>query len=136
MAHAILRISTVIQSVTSPRRRVRGPGLQGLVGRMTSRGATFGVVYRWLSVRATAVLAAGHVALAAEPWRVAEQPDLKLALEKAPVLQTESLGEPARGTNPWEHDLVPNPDGKSWDVLQWYMEYGPGGRQQLYIIDL
>jgi hypothetical protein len=35
---------------------------------------------------------------------------LKQALERAPVLQTESLGEPARGVNTWEHWLVPNPD--------------------------
>src|SRR5437867_4461441 len=36
----------VIQSVMSPRCRVRGPGLQRLVGRVPSRGATFDVVYR------------------------------------------------------------------------------------------
>jgi hypothetical protein len=30
---------------------------------------------------------------------------------------------------------VPNPDGKSWDVLQWYLEYN-WGRQELFIIDL
>ncbi len=35
-----------IQSVISPRRRVRGPGLQKLVGRVPSRGATFDVVYK------------------------------------------------------------------------------------------
>jgi len=32
-----------------------------------------------------------------KPWRVADQPGLKQALESAPLLQTESLGEPARG---------------------------------------
>ncbi len=35
-----------IQSVISPRRRVRGPGLQKLVGRVPSRGAVFDVVYK------------------------------------------------------------------------------------------
>ena len=52
---------------------------------------------------------------------------LKQALEHAPVLQTESLGEPARGVNVWERWLVPNPDGKSWDLLQIYFKeyYGP-----------
>lgn len=60
-------------------------------------------------------------------WRVSEQPELKEALERAPVLQTESLGEPARGVNVWERWLVPNPDGKSWDLLQIYFKeyYGP-----------
>jgi outer membrane protein assembly factor BamB len=70
-----------------------------------------------------------------EPWPVVEQPELKEALENAPVLQTESLGEPARGVNVWERWLVPNHDGKSWDVLQIYFKeyYGP---TWLYAVDL
>ena len=62
-----------------------------------------------------------------EAWPVVEQPELKQALENAPVLRTESLGEPARGVNVWERWLVPNPDGKSWDLLQIYFKeyYGP-----------
>ncbi len=43
------------------------------------------------------------------PWRATEQPELK----QAPVLQTESLGEPARWVNVWERWMVPNRDGKS-----------------------
>ncbi len=60
-------------------------------------------------------------------WRASEQPELKEALERAPVLQTESLGEPARGVNVWERWLVPNLDGQSWDLLQIYFKeyYGP-----------
>ena len=50
------------------------------------------------------------------PWGTVDQPDLKQALEKAPVLQTESLGEPARGVN--ERWFVPNLDGRTWDMLQ------------------
>ena len=86
----------------------------------------------WIGVCVAAVL---NVAVASEAWRVAEQPDLQQALEKAPVLQTESLGEPARGVNVWERWLVPNLDGKSWDVLQIYFKeyYGP---TWLYAIDL
>jgi hypothetical protein len=42
----------------------------------------------WLLVVA-ALVASSH---AVEPWRTAEQPDLKQALKKAPLLQTESLG--------------------------------------------
>ncbi|HOW71021.1 MAG TPA: hypothetical protein PKY77_10505 [Phycisphaerae bacterium] len=64
---------------------------------------------------------------AGEPWHAADQPELKQTLEQAPTLQTESLGEPARGVNVWERWLVPNPDGKRWDVLQVYFKeyYGP-----------
>lgn len=88
---------------------------------------------QWLL--AAMILVAGWGPAAAEPWRAAEQPDLKQALETAPALQTESLGEPARGVNTWEHWLVPNPDGKSWDVLQVYFKeyYGP---TWLYAFDL
>jgi len=64
-----------------------------------------------------------------------EQPGLKESLEKAPTLPVESLGEPARGVNVWEHWMVPNPDGQSWDVLQVYFKeyYGP---TWLYVFDL
>jgi hypothetical protein len=73
----------------------------------------------------------GWSVAASEPWRAVEQPELKQLLEEAPVLPTESLGEPARGVQPWEHWSVPNPDGKSWDVLQWYLEYGWGSKNYL-----
>jgi len=61
---------------------------------------------------AAVMLVASRCPAAAEPWRAAEQPELKQALEQAPALRTESLGEPARGANVWERWLVPNPDGK------------------------
>ncbi|MBN2270857.1 MAG: hypothetical protein JXN61_09600 [Sedimentisphaerales bacterium] len=62
-----------------------------------------------------------------EAWLAVEQPELKEALEAAPVLKTESLSEPALGVNVWERWMVPNPDGQSWDVLQIYFKeyYGP-----------
>jgi hypothetical protein len=84
---------------------------------------------------AAMIVAAGSAAAMGEPWRTVEQPALKQALEKAPVLQTESLGEPARGVNVWERWLVPNPGGNSWDVLQVYFKeyYGP---TWLHVIDL
>ena len=71
----------------------------------------------------------------AATWDFVEQPELKQALEDAPVLQAESLGEPARGVNVWERWLVPNPDGKSWDLLQIYFKeyYGP---TWLFAVDL
>ena len=75
-----------------------------------------------VSVGAAAMLIGTHARSAGEPWRVVEQPDLEQALESARVLQTESLGEPARGVNVWERWMVPNMDGKSWDVLQIYFK--------------
>jgi hypothetical protein len=71
---------------------------------------------------AAAVMLIASAVAATDPWRVVEQPDLKQALEQAPVLRTESLGEPARGVNVWERWFVPNPDGKSWDLLQIYFK--------------
>jgi len=89
----------------------------------------------WTSVLAASLFAQAGGAAAAGPWRAADQPELKESLEKAPLLQTESLGEPARGVNVWERWLVPNLDGKTWDLLQIYFKeyYGP---TWLYAIDL
>jgi len=89
----------------------------------------------WMVWCAAVALLAGRGHAAGEPWRAAEQPELKQALEQATLLQTESLGEPARGVNTWEHWMVPNPDGKTWDVLQLYFKeyYGP---TWLHAIDL
>ena len=53
-------------------------------------------------------------------WRIADQPNLKQELENAQTLNTESLGESARGVNVWERWFVPNHDGKSWVLLQIY----------------
>jgi len=76
---------------------------------------------------AAAIWAVTPPLIAGQPWCVLEQPELKQALENAPVLQTESLGEPARAVNVWERWMVPNLDGKSWDALQMYFKeyYGP-----------
>ncbi len=81
----------------------------------------------WIGFFAGALLEVGPAVSAQDPWPVAEQPELKGALENAPLLRTESLGEPARGVNVWERWFVPNHDGKSWDVLQIYFKeyYGP-----------
>ena len=90
---------------------------------------------RWVVLCAFVTLLAGRESAAREPWPAVEQPELEQALEHAPLLQTESLGEPARGVNVWERWMVPNPDGESWDVLQLYFKeyYGP---TWLYVFDL
>ena len=89
----------------------------------------------WFGIGLCSVLVMSSVNVAGAPWVVVEQPDLKQALEQAPVLQTESLGEPARGVNVWERWFVPNPDGKTWDLLQIYFKeyYGP---TWLHAVDL
>ncbi len=90
---------------------------------------------RWIVCCAALTLLANRGSAAQEPRRTAEQPELKQALEQAPLLQTESLGEPARGVNVWERWMVPNPDGKTWDVLQLYFkEYYES--TWLYVFDL
>ena len=66
---------------------------------------------RWMVWCAAVTLLPCPVVAAADPWRAVEQPDLQQALEQAPLLETESLGEPARGVNVWERWMVPNPDG-------------------------
>src|SRR5262249_50794425 len=89
----------------------------------------------WMRWCGAVILALDQGAPAAEPWRAVEQPELRQALERAPVLKPEPLGEPARGVNSWENWLVPNLDGKTWDVLQVYFKdyYGP---TWLHAIDL
>ena len=89
----------------------------------------------WMAVAAALIFAVGRDTAIGDLWRAVEQPELKEALERAPVLQTKSLGEPARGVNIWERWLVPNHDGKTWDVLQIYFkEYY--GSTWLYAVDL
>jgi hypothetical protein len=89
----------------------------------------------WKALCSAAVITATRCLATDAPWPVVEQPELKQALAQAPLLQTESLGEPARGVNVWERWMVPNRDGKTWDVLQVYFKeyYGP---TWLHAIDL
>lgn len=84
---------------------------------------------------ATLLLSVFNTAALDTPWQVTGQPELKQDLEQAPKLQTESMGEPARGVNVWERWMVPNADGKSWDLLQIYFKeyYGP---TWLFAVDL
>lgn len=53
----------------------------------------------WIVWCAAVAFLMGRGSAAGEPWHAVEQPELKQALEKAPVLKTETLGEPARGCN-------------------------------------
>jgi hypothetical protein len=62
---------------------------------------------QWIALLTALAALAGRQLPAVEPWPVVEQPDLKQTLDRAPVLATESLGEPARGVNVWERWMVP-----------------------------
>src|SRR5437016_1783263 len=48
--HSIVPNNRTIHNDINPRHRVRGPGLQELVGRVPSRGGTFGVMFNFLAV--------------------------------------------------------------------------------------
>ncbi len=72
---------------------------------------------------------------AADEWRAIDQPDLKDALAAAPKLEPEALAAPARGVTSWTFQLIPNPDGKTYDALQWYFK-AYSGPTWLYACDL
>lgn len=60
---------------------------------------------------------------------------LKDEIEKAPILETENICEPVKSTRMGMLLMVPNPDNKTWDLLQIYFpEYG--GPNTIVIIDL
>ncbi len=85
-------------------------------------------------ILATAMALFGDEAVAAD-WQVVDQPDLKEQLAKAPALKPETLAAPARGVTSWTFQLVPNPDGKTYDALQWYFK-SYSGPTWLYACDL
>jgi len=86
-----------------------------------------------LTLLAGVVPCGEHVA--ATDWQAADQPDLKDQLVKAPTLKPESLAAPARGVTSWTFQLIPNPDGKTYDALQWYFK-SYSGPTWLYACDL
>ena len=81
-----------------------------------------------------AILVAGSVAATAE-WQVADQPNLADELANAPMLEPEELAAPAQGVTSWVFQLIPNPDGETYDALQWYFKTY-NGPTWLYACDL
>lgn len=79
-----------------------------------------------LSLLSTAALSAD--------WTPCEQPDLAEQLANAPELEVESLGVPVRSTRVGAMYLVPNPDGRSYDILQWYFK-GYSGPTTCFVLD-
>ena len=71
----------------------------------------------------------------AADWPPVQQPDLAHQLAQAPTLEPEVLAAPARGVTSWTFQLIPNPDGKTYDALQWYFK-SYSGPTWLYACDL
>jgi hypothetical protein len=71
---------------------------------------------------------------AAVEWRPINQPGLAAALDAAPPLRFEELGDGPDSC--WEGPLwwVPNPDGKTWDMVLVYNK-GYQGPHQIFIYD-
>ncbi len=72
--------------------------------------------------------------LMAADWTACEQPDLARQLAAAPELEVETLGVPVRSTRVGAMYLVPNPDGRSCDILQWYFR-GYSGPTTCFVLD-
>jgi len=86
----------------------------------------------WISLVVLCVASAGS---AEEAWQAVAQPDLKQALDNAPELPVENLGTAVYGVDVCGTNLVPNPDGKSYDVLVWYRK-AYRTKTRVYIVDL
>ncbi len=70
-----------------------------------------------------------------EDWQAEAEPELETDLERAEMLPVEDLGTTVYGLDVGGTNLVPNPDGKSYDVLVWYRkQYRQETRA--YIVDL
>jgi hypothetical protein len=85
------------------------------------------------------VLCAGNMLLAGcargADFKVAEQPDLSTQLNAAKELAVEDMDAPIKAVNTGDTMIVPNPDGKTFDVLQWYFK-SYDGPTEVFIIDL
>lgn len=89
-----------------------------------------------LAVALALTFALSNVAPAAAPrWTPVAQPDLKQQLDAAKPLQVEDVCIPVRSVRRDSPMRVPNPDGKTYDVLAWYYK-GYSGPTTVYMIDL
>jgi len=89
----------------------------------------------WLAHHLVAVLVGGLFA-AAVCEEADMQPGLRKQLEDAPLVEPENLGAVVKTVTSYQSiPLVPNPDGKTYDVLLWYYRGYPGPTW-LYAVDL
>jgi len=92
---------------------------------------------RSAAITPTALLAIllAQAATACGQWKPVEQPDLAKAAAAAPKLAVEDLGVGVQSSRMGKLLMAPNPDGKTYDLLQIYFkEYG--GPNTIVIMDL
>ncbi len=68
-------------------------------------------------------------------WKAAEQPDLAKKIAAAPKLNVENLGAPVKTARMDRLLYAPNPDGKSYDLIQIYFKHY-GGPNTIVIMDI
>jgi hypothetical protein len=68
-------------------------------------------------------------------FAVAEQPDLAAQINATKELAVDDLGAPLKSVNTGDTMIVPNPDGKTFDILQWYFK-SYDGPTEVFITDL
>ncbi len=83
---------------------------------------------------ASLALALGATGVGAAGWTACEQPDLAAQIAAAQPLAIETIGTPVRSTRVGATYFVPNPDGRSYDVLQWYFK-GYSGPTTCFVLD-
>ena len=74
------------------------------------------------------------IALCAD-WTAKDQPGLAAQIKNAQKLEVEDLCVPVESVRKGNLMWVPNPDGKTYDLLQWYFK-GYGGPTHVFIMDL
>ena len=90
---------------------------------------------RWSGVRLSLLAVALCCGQASGQWTAKSEPDLKQRIESAPELKVEEVCTPVKTVRRGELMRVPNPDGKTYDWLQWYFK-GYSGPTTVFIIDL
>jgi len=83
----------------------------------------------------TGMTAVERGAVAGSDWQAVDQPELKQLLDEAPALTVEDVCVPVTTTRRGALMWVPNPDGKTYDLLQWYFR-GYSGPTTVFIMDL
>ena len=82
-----------------------------------------------------AALAASAAHAGEQAWAAKDQPDLGEQIQKAKPLKAEDVCVPVTSVRRGELMWVPNPDGKTYDLLQWYFrDYG--GPTHVFIHDM
>jgi len=74
-------------------------------------------------------------AAGAEAWQAKPQPDLEKSLAAAKALKAEDVCTPVKSVRMDDIEWAPNPDGRTWDILQVYFP-SYGGPNTIAIIDL